>query len=93
MVTVDFNREREQAFQKERQRRIQVRREVEASGMCPICGSEVHKLAYLDVDEWHLGWECEGDNGCLEEIEIPWPFGDRLMTVEQMEAEGYEVAW
>lgn len=63
---------------------------IEETGICPICGAAAHKTAYMDED-WILGWECESNDGHLDEVEVPWPFGNRYMSAEKLESLGYEI--
>jgi len=69
---------------------IVIRTWKEEVGICPLCGADAHKTAYMD-DGWILGWECEANDGHLDEVEVPWPFGDRYMSAERLESLGYEI--
>lgn len=54
---------------------------------CTVCEKELKKTAYLEYDTWDLSWECI--DGCQDPVMINWPYGDRWITVQEMEEEGY----
>jgi hypothetical protein len=55
------------------------------------CGSEAILTAYLDVNEWSFGWDCDGCLDAWDDDAIEWPFVDPIAWPEDLEALGFEV--
>jgi hypothetical protein len=54
---------------------------------CPECGHVMKKVAVMD-EGWSLNWECPE---CGEILDIDWPYGESLVSSQQLEDSGFEI--